>query len=556
MKSLRIGTAALVLALVLPATASARDPGRWTLTGWSSVSNLYWQGVATEGPNRPLFFSGLFTGLHRTTRGLRETASVDPVIPQSVAAGEGYNHVGDIGFQGGRVLLPLECYTPGGPNGGNTCGTGSIGVADPATLAFQYYVKLDPAEILKAMWVEASPDGQLLWTSSGPGPAGLQRRGRRRGERRARRRRRSARSGASPERCRPSGVTGAAFHRGRLLLAGAQGTTYQVWSVDLSSGARRLELELANVQGEAEGLLQIPLLGGRLHFLVAPLAAEPTFGPTVGLLHFATGRWAGRGLTVTARASRRRSLRPRVRVTVKRARPAGGRRRGARRGRARGDGRARPGAREAGARGARQLRRDGTEGPPARALAVRALRSGVGCGRRGAPDARPVIECSRARARGAHARSRAISSTWRMFATSSLVGARSGLEPAVQDLLEQRRAGGPQRQRQHVRVVPPARAAGASRRRRTAPRARRGTLFAAIDAPVPVQQHTTPWSARPSATSRAAASLAHAQSSRSSSLSAPCTIGSWPRRRSSSTTASATPVRSSAAIEILIAASA
>ena len=41
------------------------------------------------------------------------------------------------------------------------------------------------------------------------------------------------------------------------------------------------------------------------------------------------------------------------------------------------------------------------------------------------------------------------------------------------------------------------------------------TLLAAIDAPVPVQQHTTPWSARPSATSRAAASLAQAQSSRS-----------------------------------------
>ena len=80
-----------------------------------------------------------------------------------------------------------------------------------------------------------------------------------------------------------------------------------------------------------------------------------------------------------------------------------------------------------------------------------------------------------------------------------------------------------------------------------------GTLFAAIDAPVPVQQQTTPWSARPSATSRAAASLAHAQSSRSSSLSAPCTIGSWPRRRSSSTTDSATPVRSSAAMEILTA---
>src|SRR6478609_12004682 len=39
-----------------------------------------------------------------------------------------------------------------------------------------------------------------------------------------------------------------------------------------------------------------------------------------------------------------------------------------------------------------------------------------------------------------------------------------------------------------------------------------GTLFAAMLAPVPVQQHTMPASARPSATSRAAASDAHAQS--------------------------------------------
>src|SRR3954454_620439 len=78
------------------------------------------------------------------------------------------------------------------------------------------------------------------------------------------------------------------------------------------------------------------------------------------------------------------------------------------------------------------------------------------------------------------------------------------------------------------------------------------TLFAAIDAPVPVQQQTTPCSARPSATSRAAASLPHAQSSRSLSVSAPCGSTSWPREISAATTASATPVRSSAATAILM----
>ena len=34
------------------------------------------------------------------------------------------------------------------------------------------------------------------------------------------------------------------WNRGRLLLAGSQGTTYQVWSVNVTTGKRRLELEL------------------------------------------------------------------------------------------------------------------------------------------------------------------------------------------------------------------------------------------------------------------------------------------------------------------------
>lgn len=320
MKALRVAGLAAFLSLALCAPASAKDPGRWTLAGWSSVSNFYWQGVTSAGPKGTLFFSGPVQGLYRDTRGLRQTAGLEPAIPASVAAAEGYNHVGDIsydGAEGGRVLLPLECYQPGGPNGGNTCGTGAIGVADPSTLAFRYYVKLDPTEIPKAMWVEASPDGQLLWTSSGddllaysaadvtaanaaPGAAPI----------------RSVRrlAGAVP----PSGVTGAAFLGGRLYLAGAQGTTYQVWSIDTATGAARWELVIPNVQGEAEGLHATSLLGGTLHFLVAPLAAKPTFGPTVGLLHFARGAAFGGGLKVSARAARQRSLRPRITVRVTR----------------------------------------------------------------------------------------------------------------------------------------------------------------------------------------------------------------------------------------------
>jgi hypothetical protein len=317
MGKLPIAALAACLVLAVAAPASARDPGRWTLSGWSSVSNVYWQGVTSAGPTAPLYFSGLSEGLHRTTRTLHQTGTSNPVIPDSVKALEGYNHVGDISFDGAdgkRVLLPLECYTSGGPNGGNTCGTGAIGTADPKTLAFRYYVKLDPTEIAKAMWVEASPDG-LLWTSSGndllayresdvtpanASPAAPPIHSVRR------------LAGAVP----PSGVTGAAFLRGRLFLAGAQGTRYQIWSVNLATGARRLEVELKNVQGEAEGLHITPLLGGSLHFLVAPLAQKPSFPPSVALLHFtAAGR---QGLRVIARASRQGGRRPRVLVRVTR----------------------------------------------------------------------------------------------------------------------------------------------------------------------------------------------------------------------------------------------
>src|SRR3954451_10475693 len=78
------------------------------------------------------------------------------------------------------------------------------------------------------------------------------------------------------------------------------------------------------------------------------------------------------------------------------------------------------------------------------------------------------------------------------------------------------------------------------------------TLLAAIEAPVPVQQHTIACSARPPATSRAAASQHHAQSGRSPSAGAPCSSGSCPRARSCSMTAPAIPVRSSAATAIFI----
>ena len=39
MSAARIAAATVALAIAICAPAAARDPGRWTLTGWSSVPN-------------------------------------------------------------------------------------------------------------------------------------------------------------------------------------------------------------------------------------------------------------------------------------------------------------------------------------------------------------------------------------------------------------------------------------------------------------------------------------------------------------------------------------
>jgi hypothetical protein len=105
----------------------------------------------------------------------------------------------------------------------------------------------------------------------------------------------------------PTGVTGAVFHGGRLLLAGENDGTYQVWAVDPSSGRRRLEIEM-KVCGESEGLDVIPTLGGELHWLIAPSdpGCKLTFGPGSALLHFARrpGRAGLRVRVLNVRAGR------------------------------------------------------------------------------------------------------------------------------------------------------------------------------------------------------------------------------------------------------------
>ena len=184
------------------------------------------------------------------------------------------------------MLLPMECYTPGVGNG-NTCGTGAFGVADPATLAFRYYVKLDPADIPKAMWAETSPDGSLIWTSSGNDLLAYRSSRRHRGESRPLR-------AADPTRPPPDRRR-AADRRHRRRLPARPSAARRRGERRLSrygrsiprTGGRRLELEMS-ICGESEGLDVIPTLGGKLHWLISPFdpGCQLTFGPTSALLHF------------------------------------------------------------------------------------------------------------------------------------------------------------------------------------------------------------------------------------------------------------------------------
>ena len=253
--------AAVALALTGAAIASAAKVtvtgGRWAVAAERETPLRYFQGL-THTAAADFLFVGVFRGGYRTDGALRELAGNDNLIPAAVEGAVGFNHIGDPTFDrssGGRLLVPLECYIPGTANGGNTCGMGGIGVVDPQTLAWKYWVRLDPADIPKAMWAEVSPDGRRLWTSSGSdllaydvadiSPA-------------------HAAADATTEPISPavrlrnavpaSGVTGAVFDGGRLLLAGEADTVLQIASVDVRTGKGRVELTAPGLQAEPEGL--------------------------------------------------------------------------------------------------------------------------------------------------------------------------------------------------------------------------------------------------------------------------------------------------------------
>ena len=286
---MRLRTLVLFLLLSLTAPATAGTASDWIRTGRSTMPLNYFQGV-THDDRGNVYFDGVNVGLYRTDTRLREEARNLDVIDPAAKQDPGFNHIGDITFdkaEGGRIILPLECYDPSA-NPSNTCGIGGFGVADPDTLTWKYWVRLDPADIPKAMWAEVSPDGTLIWTSSGQdllaynasdvNPANAQPNGATiRPVRRV--------LGAVPAR----GITGAVFVGPRLFVAGQQGNDMRVTSIDLTTGSSRLEIRAA-ISGESEGLDTFDGLGGTLHWMVMPIPQggdPPSFERDKGsLLHF------------------------------------------------------------------------------------------------------------------------------------------------------------------------------------------------------------------------------------------------------------------------------
>jgi hypothetical protein len=253
---------ALAMTLVLGTTSGAapvpKDPGRWSLVSTTSLRIFYYQGM-THDIQGNFFFDGVDNGLFKTDSSLTQIAGTTPYIPADVAARDKYNHIGAITYaQSTGVILPMECY-----NGTNCANTGAIGVANPATLAWEYEVKLNPATIKKAMWAAVSPNGKLLWTSSGNNLLAY------------------PMADISPDHSwpthaaikpvktlknaiPPSGVDGGAFYQNRLYLAGTVGNVHQVWSIDTSNGARRLEIS-RTIVGEQEGIDFITQDQGKVH---------------------------------------------------------------------------------------------------------------------------------------------------------------------------------------------------------------------------------------------------------------------------------------------------
>jgi hypothetical protein len=259
----RIGLGAVLAVAAFAPSASASDPGTWIKTGQVGKPAYYRQGIASNVKTGDVFFAGSFEGVYRTRGGVDELKANAHVIPKDVMRNEKFNHIGDVAFDasgGGRLLLPLESYAPFEEDT-NPSDTGAIGVVDPTTLAWQYYVKLDQSEIAKAQIIAIDPSG-LFWTitdddllaynladlTPGAGPIHSVKR---------------------LDNVAPDGAGGAVVLGNRIFLSTQTGEVDRIVSIDLATGASRTEIEMPG-KLEAEGLDLGPYLGGLLHWELVP----------------------------------------------------------------------------------------------------------------------------------------------------------------------------------------------------------------------------------------------------------------------------------------------
>jgi hypothetical protein len=262
-----VGTAVLAV-LAAPAAAQAADPGLWIKTSQLTKPATYRQGLASNPLTKEVFFSGSFSGITRT-RDEVELSKNTNAIPRDVADREHYNHIGDIAFDGGegaRLFLPLESYAPLQQDT-NPAKTASIGVMDAKTLAWKYYVKLDPTEIDKAQWIATDAEHGLVWTIGDVSllaynladinPA-------------------NAAPNAAPihsvrrlDNAVPNGAGGAVVIGNRIYLSQLLGGVNRVISMDLGTGAQQVEIEIPG-DLEEEGLDVGPYLDGLLHWELVP----------------------------------------------------------------------------------------------------------------------------------------------------------------------------------------------------------------------------------------------------------------------------------------------
>jgi hypothetical protein len=233
------------------------------VTNTRTAAPYYRQGLASD-PAVTVFFSGSDAGVYRT-RNLVEQARNTSPIPPDVAQAEKYNHIGDIAWDAaeqGRLLLPLESYTPFGPDP-NPSKTGSVAVMDPVTLKWRYYVKLDPAEIAKTQWLATDAPRGLVWTLAGSdllaykladitaanaAPAGP-----------------VISSVRRIPGVAPNGAGGAAVLGGRIYFSTRAPGVDQIVSVEPGTGATQVEAEIPG-NNEPEGMDAGPYLGGLLHW--------------------------------------------------------------------------------------------------------------------------------------------------------------------------------------------------------------------------------------------------------------------------------------------------